>query len=103
MIRAGALPSKCRCDDPFKDHEMFIVEHHTGSYPVECPHCFITPIAEELSLSLMCVNGTFPVAGGVLDQSAWFLKLHSALKVETGLAREELREAARNEQSRHQL
>ena len=44
----------------------------------------------------MCGNGTLPVSGGLMDQSAWFIALWQQLQSEQSLMDAEAAERMRN-------
>jgi hypothetical protein len=51
---------------------------------------------EAANLATFCKNGVFPVAGGLLDQAAWFVAFVQKLKAETSkIEAEQLKRAKR--------
>ena len=53
-----------------------------GYFEVTCPHRFVGDLARFINLAGMCGDNCLPVAGGLLDQSAWFLSLYQRLNSE---------------------
>ena len=56
--------------------------NQTGRFEVGCPQQYVSDIVPEINLATMCKEGTWPVSGGLLDQSAWFIALHQKLNAE---------------------
>ena len=48
----------------------------------ECPQRYAAGMAEAINMASMCGNGAWPVAGGLLDQAAWFTDLWCRLRSE---------------------
>ena len=49
----------------------------------ECPRKFVGhELTEAINMAELCGNGCLPVAGGLLDQSSWFLSVWQTLKSE---------------------
>lgn len=49
----------------------------------QCPRRFVgQEITEAINTASMCGNGTLPIAGGLMDQSAWFLSVWQELRNE---------------------
>ena len=47
----------------------------------ECPRRFVgNEITEAINVAGLCGNGILPVAGGIMDQSAWFVALWQQLQ-----------------------
>lgn len=55
-----------------------------GYKPIrECPRQFVGyKVTEAVNIAALCGKGTFPEAGGLLDQSAWFISLYQSLTAE---------------------
>jgi len=94
MIRCGKLCKGCgsgcnKPDDvaymvacPFCDDAGCDRCGDRGSFSVECPRRYVGDLARFINLAGMCNDGLLPVAGGLLDQSAWFVELHQRLNGE---------------------
>lgn len=58
----------------------------------ECPRKYIgAEITEAVNVASLCGNGILPVAGGLMDQSAWFVNVwnqlqHDQNEIESDLA-----------------
>lgn len=49
----------------------------------ECPRSFVgEEMTQAINLTAMCGKGDWPIAGGLLDQSAWFISLKQAMQQE---------------------
>lgn len=56
----------------------------------QCPQRYIGPaMIDDINVVTQCRDGTLPVAGGLLDQSAYYLALSSALEREQNLIESE--------------
>lgn len=53
-----------------------------GYFTVDCPREFCSSLNDEINIASMASKGFLPVAGGLLDQSSWFLQLLSTLDEE---------------------
>jgi len=53
-----------------------------GVFEVDCPREFVGELAAEINIAAMCKDGIWPVSGGLLDQSNWFVELHQMLNAE---------------------
>ena len=55
-----------------------------GEITIEgCPQQYVSDISEAMNMSSMCRDQkAWPVAGGLLDQSGWFLNFHTELRYE---------------------
>ena len=63
----------------------------------ECPQSYIgTEMIEAVNMAAMCGKGDWPVVGGLLDQSAWFVALKRELDGELNRIEQDQMEAARN-------
>jgi hypothetical protein len=61
-----------------------------GTFEIkECPNRYCGDIVEAIGLSEMFGKGLPPIAGGVLDQSAWFVDFHRSQHVEDEKAKAE--------------
>lgn len=70
-------------------------DHCTQGYFVlsECPQEYIgAEIIGDINIVAACENGVLPVAGGLLDQSQYYLELSNAMKSEMALIEKEQRE-----------
>lgn len=63
----------------------------------ECPMKYVgNKMIEAANLATFCKSGVFPVAGGLLDQAAWFVAFVQKLKAETSkIEAEQLKRAKR--------
>lgn len=49
-----------------------------------CPKRYIgREITEAVNVASLCGNGTLPIAGGLMDQSAWFVSMWQTLESDT--------------------
>lgn len=49
----------------------------------DCPQRYVgREMTEAINMAGMCGNGVWPGAGGILDQSAWFVDLFSVMEQE---------------------
>jgi hypothetical protein len=55
-----------------------------------CPQQYIGDVVDALQLSDLFFKGIPPVAGGALDQSAWFIQAARTMKLEDARVKEEL-------------
>lgn len=63
----------------------------------ECPRRFVGhELTEAINVASLCGNGTLPVAGGLMDQSAWFVSLWQQLQSEQAEIDAELAEKYRH-------
>lgn len=103
-IRCGELCRSCgnackRSEQPERQHETNEVEcpecsgrGFLGQDP--CPHCkdgffeipgcpkqyVDAPLTEAINIASFAMKGQWPLAGGLLDQSAWFVDLVASLE-----------------------
>ena len=100
MIQCGELCSSCltqcnkdyadghsliqcvRCEGMDRDCEACQGEGTTAV--VECPMKYVgSDMIDAANLASMCKQGVYPVNGGLLDQSAWFISFLQRLRSET--------------------
>ena len=70
------------CDEVGTDGNGQLCKHcRDGQIQIsECPRRYIgNEFTNAINLATMCGGGDWPVAGGLLDQSAWFLDLKQRL------------------------
>ena len=97
LIRNGSLCRLCsdsKCKDIGSDAEPIELEcpcchgsgcdHcNQGSIRIKgCPNDFCRPIADATHLIDLYAQGLPPIAGGALDQSAWFIEAARRLKAD---------------------
>lgn len=99
MLRTGQLCDSCR--GRCKDDQGVVIECPTcegkgceecddGKFELAtCPHSFIGDTFMLVQLSDLFDKGMAPIAGGVLDQSVQFLKLHRMFRNEVILSQKE--------------
>lgn len=47
----------------------------------QCPREFVgSDLVSAINIASLCTDGILPVAGGLMDQSAWFIDLWTALR-----------------------
>lgn len=74
---------KCEETGWIGDVECDECDGNGSSLLSECPRKFVgQEMTEAINIAGLCGNGTLPVAGGLLNQSAWFLSLWQSLKSE---------------------
>lgn len=95
MVRCGKLCQSCGTECNKKGDVAYVVACPVceevgcdacggeGTFEVDCPRKFVGSLWHHIGLAAMCSDGRLPVAGGVLDQSAWFMSLHQRLASET--------------------
>ncbi len=52
-----------------------------------CPNEYCQPLTTAIHMAELFAKGMPPVAGGALDQSAWFLQFERSLRCEDALVR----------------
>lgn len=73
------------CEETGQDRNGEPCEHCSdGFWPLlQCPKSYIgQEMVGAINLAVMCKDGLMPVAGGILDQSAWFVELLTSLNNE---------------------
>lgn len=60
-----------------------------GDFEPGCPYEFLRGYYSVIEMAGMTTDGMLPVSGGVMNQSAWFMRFRSQMTHETNLVREE--------------
>lgn len=59
-------------------------------FPVKCPRSFCSDMVLDINMASLADKGALPAAGGLLDQTQWFLDLWAMLGNETERIKAEL-------------
>lgn len=60
-----------------------------GDFQPGCPHLFVNDVLDVVEMAAMSAEGMLPIAGGIVDQSAWFMRFRALLATEANHILEE--------------
>lgn len=98
-MEGGVYIACTACDETGKRAGMDCEECSGEGHVVlsECPRTYVgNELTEAINVASLCGEGVLPVAGGLLDQSSWFLSLWQSLKSEESKIEAEQMERASN-------
>lgn len=99
MIRCGEVCKSClgKCTEDNKQISVICPtcdgagceNCHGGEFEPGCPYEFLRGYYEAIEMASMSTDGLLPMSGGIMDQSAWFMRFRAHMTHEEELVKSE--------------